>query len=106
MEMNPFNLRVPKGADTDESLRALEWSALLARLGAERDLRREFAADRGASRTAADFMNGAARIAGDSSQDAQSVNPETLADRKSAGHITAAAGGKTRAAEKSVRGKQ
>lgn len=104
--MKPFNLRMPEGIDADESLRALDWSALLARLGAERDLRREFAANN-MSGGAADFVNGAARIAGDSSHGAQSVNPETLADRKPAEDITAAAREKTRAARKmSVRGKQ
>lgn len=106
MELNPFDLRMPEGNDSDESLRALDWRALLARLGAERDLRREFAANRARARTAADFINGATLIAGDSSHGAQSVNPETLANRNSARDTTAAAGGMTRAAKKSVRGKR
>lgn len=89
-----------------EGLRALDWSALLARLGAERDLRREFAASRGMSRNAADFMNGAALVVGDSSHDAPEVNPETLAHRKSTGGITVAAGAKAPAAKLGARGNQ
>jgi len=106
MEMNPFNLRVPEDADPAEALRPLDWSALLARLAAERDLRREFAARLGVRRIGADFMNGAALVAGDSSHDAPSVNPETLANLKSTGGITVATGAKARVAKHDARGKQ
>ena len=110
MEMNPATLRLLEGADDGvgegEGLRTLEWSALLARLAAERDLRREFAAGRDACRAAADFINGAALVAGDSSHVAPSVNPDTLANLKSIGSIKVAAGAKVPVARLGARGKQ
>ena len=110
MKMNFATLRVPEGADADanvgEGLRTLDWSALLARLAAERDLRREFAAGRATRHAAADFMNGAALVVGDSSHAAQSVNPDTLANLKSTGGITVAAGSKQPVAMLGARGKQ
>ena len=109
MEMNPATLRIPQGADgADEGddLRTLEWSALLARLAAERDLRREFAAGREACRAAADFVNGAALVAGDSSHAAPTVNPDTLANLKSTGSIEVAARANMPVARLGARGKQ
>ena len=110
MKMNFATLRVPEGADADanvgEGLRTLDWSALLARLAAERDLRREYAAGRATRHAAADFMNGAALVVGDSSHAAQSVNPDTLANLKSTGGITVAAGSKQPVAVLGARGKQ
>ena len=109
MEMNPATLRILQGADgADEGddLRTLEWSALLARLAAERDLRREFAAGREACRAAADFVNGAALVAGDSSHAAPTVNPDNLANLKSTGSIEVAARAKLPVARLGARGKQ
>ena len=110
MEMNLTTLRVPDcaddGANVEEGLRTLDWGALLARLAAERDLRREFAAGRATRHAAADFMNGAALVVGDSSHAAQSVNPDTLANRKSTGGNTVAARAKAPVAMLGARGKQ
>ena len=109
MEMNPATLRIPQsadGADEGDDLRTLEWSALLARLAAERDLRREFAAGREACRAAADFVNGAALVAGDSSHAAPTVNPDTLANLKSTGSIEVAARANMPVARLGARGKQ
>ena len=110
MEMNLATLRVPEGADdganVGEGLRTLDWGALLARLAAERDLRREFATSRATRHAAADFMNGAALVVGDSSHIAQSVNPDTLANLKSTGGIMVAAGTKVPVAMLGARGKQ
>ncbi len=106
MDMNPFNLRVPEDADPAEALRPLDWAALLARLAAERDLRREFSGVGAVRGVAADFMNGAAQVVGDSSHAAQSVNPDTLANLKSTGGITVAAQAKACVAKLGARGKQ
>ena len=106
MEMNRFNLRVPDAGQPGEALRPLEWNALLARLAAERDLRREFAASRGAHGIAADFAHGAALVIGDSAPDAPSVNPQTLAIIKSTGGITTGAAANAAAAPHDARGKQ
>ncbi|QGN54808.1 hypothetical protein [Novosphingobium sp. Gsoil 351] len=75
-------------------LRALDWGALLARLGAERDLRRELAKGLAAPRRLADFAGGAAIVVSGvssvSPHNAPSVNPDALADFKSAGGNTSA----------------
>lgn len=110
MEMNPSSWHVPECADAAandaEGLRTLEWSALLARLAAERDLRREFAGNPVVGRKAADFINGAALVVGGSSLDAPSINPVTLANRKSTRCITRAVGAKAPIAQLDARGKQ
>ena len=106
MEMNPFNLRPSESGESGEALRTLEWSALLARLAAERDLRREFAAIQRTCGAVADFANGAALVIGGSPHDAPSINPDTLANRKSTGGITVNAGAPACAAAHDARGKQ
>jgi hypothetical protein len=106
MEMNPHSWRVPETVDDGDDLRSLDWRALLARLAAERDLRREFAAGRSARHAASDFMNGAALVVGDSSHPAQSVNPGALANLKATGGITVAAGTNNPVAKLEARGKQ
>ena len=75
-----------------EVLRLLDWGALLARLGAERDLRRELANGLAIARPGADFVGGAAQVLSGSSHDAPGVNPEALANGKSTGGIRTAAG--------------
>ena len=82
--------KVPEDGDS-KVLRPLEWSALLARLGAERDLRRELASGLMAIPTIANFVGGAAQVLSGSSHDAPGVNPEALANRKSTGGIRTAA---------------
>lgn len=106
MEMNPHNWRVPQSVDEGEDLRPLDWRALLARLAAERDLRREFAAGQGARNVASDFMNGAALVVGDPSQAAQSVNPDTLAILKPTGSMAVSTGANVPVAKPEARGKQ
>ena len=107
-----LNLSSPRALQTacedgdGEILRPLNWGALIARLGAERDLRRELAAGLAAPRRIADFMGGAAQVVGDSSHDAPGVNPDALANRKSTGGITDVAGAKAPAAKPGARGQQ
>ena len=107
-----LNLSSPRALQTacedgeGEILRPLNWGALIARLGAERDLRRELAAGLAAPRRVADFMGGAAQVVGDSSHDAPGVNPDALANRKSTGGITFAPGAVAPVAKPGARGKQ
>jgi hypothetical protein len=82
-----FDRALDEGAG--EGLRAVDWSALLARLGAERDLRRELARNLASPPAVADFRGGGAFVVSTAStasaQDAPSVNPDALADFKSTG---------------------
>ena len=87
-------------------LRPLEWSALLARLGAERDLRRELASGLMAPPPVADFVGGAAQVLSGSSHNAPGVNPDALANRKSTGGIRTAAEAKAPVAKLGARGQQ
>ena len=89
-----------------EVLRPLEWSALLARLGAERDLRRELTNGAMAPPPVADFVGGAAQVLSGSSHDAPGVNPEALANRKSTGGIRTVAEAKASVAKLGARGQQ
>ena len=89
-----------------EDLRPLDWSGLLARLGAERDLRRELTNGLAAPRRVADFLGGAALVVAGSSHSAPGVNPDALANRKSAGANRTAAGAKALAAKHGARGQQ
>ena len=97
--------KVPEDGDS-EVLRPLEWSALLARLGAERDLRRELASGLMEPPPVADFVGGAAQVLSGSSHDAPGVNPEALANRKSTEGIGAAAEAKAPVAKLGARGQQ
>ena len=97
--------KVPEDGDA-EVLRPLEWSSLLARLGAERDLRRELASGLMAPPPVADFFGGAAQVLSGSSHDAPGVNPEALANRKSTGGIRTAAEAKAPVAKLGARGQQ
>ena len=93
-----------------DALRPLDWSALLARLGAERDLRRELARTLSSPRPVADFGRGAALVVGGSSHnaphDAPSINPNALADLKSTGGNRFATGRKMSVAQLAARGQQ
>ena len=93
-----------------DALRPLDWSALLARLAAERDLRRELASGLAASKRVADFRRGAAlvvsAVASHSSHDAPSVNPNALAVCKSTGGNTFAIGQTMTVARLGARGQQ
>ena len=93
-----------------DALRPLEWSTLVARLGAERDLRRELTNGLAAVRPVADFACGAALITGGSThhalRDARGVNPDALTNRKSTQGITAAAQTTAPVATYDARGQQ
>ena len=93
-----------------DALRPLDWSALLARLAAERDLRRELVSGLNAPRRFADFMGGAAQVVSGPSHnaphDAPGVNPDALANRKSTGGNTFASGAMAPAAKLGARGQQ
>ena len=113
MDLNLSSPRALQAARDDgegEELRPLNWGALIARLGAERDLRRELARGLAAPQRIADFMGGAAQVMGSSSHnappDAPGVNLEALANRKSTGGITFAAGAKAPVATSGARGQQ
>ena len=108
----PFSGAFLPARDESESdaLRPLDWGALLARLGAERDLRRELARNLATPRPVADFGHGAAFVMGgpshEASHDAPSVNPDALADCKSTGGNMVGAGPDGTAATLGARGKQ
>ena len=100
----------PRQAGEGDALRPLEWSTLVARLGAERDLRRELTNGLAAVRRAADFACGAALITGgsthDAIRDARGVNPDALTNRKATKGITAAAQTTAPVATYDARGQQ
>ena len=113
MDLNLSSPRALQAACEDgegEDLRQLNWAALIARLGAERDLRRELARGLTAPQRVADFMGGAAQVVGGPSHnaphDAPGVNPDALANRKSTGGITIAAGANAPVAKSGARGQQ
>ena len=113
MDLNlssPSDLQAARDEGEGEDLRPLNWAALIARLGAERDLRRELARGLTAPQRVADFMGGAAQVVGDSShnspRDAPDVNPDALANRKSTGVNTIAGGAKAPTAKLGARGQQ
>lgn len=93
-----------------DPLRPLDWTALLARLGAERDLRRELVRNLGTPRAVADFGHGAALVLGDPSHgvphNAPSVNPDALAGCKSTRGNRVAVGPNGTAAQLGARGQQ
>ena len=98
--MRPF-----EGLDEGDPLRALEWHALLARLAAERDLRQELAGAAGRG-DGASFAAAAEAMFDHPPQGAPCVNPDALADGKSNGGITAAAGAQAPEADHGARGLQ
>ena len=106
----PFPGTFAASLDEGEALRPLDWSALLARLGAERDLRRELARNLIMPRPVADFGRGAALVVGgpshDAPHDAPSVNPDALANFKSTGGITFVPGAVAPVAKPGARGQQ
>ena len=106
MDLNSFAFRPPGALDEGEPLQALDWAGLLARLGAERDLRRELSSRVGAAGGGASFAGGAAwALDAPNSEGEPAVNPEGLADRKSTGGITPATG-ETPAAGSDARGQK
>lgn len=113
MDLNLSSPRALQAACEDgegEDLRPLDWAALIARLGAERDLRRELARVLAAPQRVADFMGGAAQVVGGPSHnaphDAPGVNPDALANRKSTGGNMFAGGAMVPAAKLGARGQQ
>ena len=106
----PGAFAAPRDEGERDALRPLDWSALLARLGAERDLRRELVSGLNAPRRFADFTGGAAQGVGGPSHnaphDAPGVNPDALANRKSTGGIMIAAGAMAPVAQPGARGQQ
>ena len=89
MDMESANFRPGTSGDDGEPLHPVDWLGLVARLRAERDLRRELGSRIG---QAASFVAGAAwaldETARPSSRSEPPVNLEALADRKSAQAIT------------------
>lgn len=113
MDLNlssPRDLQTAREDGEGEDLRPLNWAALIARLGAERDLRRELAKGLAAPQRVADFMGGAAQVVGGPSHnpphDAPDVNPDALANRKSTGGNTFAPGAIAPVATPGARGQQ
>ena len=107
MDMEFSAFRVPGAFDDGEPLNAIDWAGLVARLGAERDLRRELSRQIGAAAAGASFAQGAAwAIDGSSAQGESVVNPEALADFKSTGGITPEAGAQAPAAGSDARGQK
>ena len=113
MDLNlssPGALQAARDDGEGEELRPLNWGTLMARLGAERDLRRELARGLTAPQRVADFMGGAAQVVGgpshNPSHDAPGVNPDTLANRKSTGGIMIATGANAPVAKSAARGTQ
>ena len=105
MDLNSFAFRPPGALDEGEPLHALDWAGLVARLGAERDLRRELSSRLGAAGGGASFAGGAARALDRPLSGGElAVNPEGLADGKSTGGITPEAGGTDLAAGSDARG--
>ena len=105
MDLNSFAFRPPGAPDEGEPLHALDWAGLVARLGAERDLRRELSGRLGAAGGGASFAGGAAwALDGPVSDSEPAVNPEGLADGKATGGITPEAGGADLAAGSDARG--
>ena len=105
MDLNSFAFRPPGALDEGEPLQALDWAGLVARLGAERDLRRELSSRLGSAGGGASFAGGAAWALDEAAAAGEpAVNPEALADRKSTGGITPAAGDQTPAAGSDARG--
>ncbi len=97
MEMDSTPFRVPAGADDAETLNTVDWAGLVARLGAERDLRRELTARFGAAASfsgnaEAELKRAPARITNGSSEGSPhgepAVNPAALGDSKAEGPIT------------------
>ena len=91
MDMESANFRPAVTGDDGEPLHQVDWFGLVARLGAERDLRRELSSRIG---HAASFAAGAAWALDGSAQASPrgepAVNLEALADRKAAQGITPA----------------
>ena len=113
MDLNlssPGGLQAARDDGEGEELRPLNWGTLMARLGAERDLRRELARVLAAPQRVADFRDGAAQVVGGPSHypphDAPGVNPDALANRKSTGGIPFSGGAMAPVAKSAARGTQ
>ena len=113
MDLNlPFGGTGQPLLDDDEGrpLRPLDWSALVARLTAERDLRREIAHGASSAKPISSFVRDMAQFAVGSPHagryDAQGVNPDALANLKSTGGITIATVAKPPVATNDARGQQ
>ena len=105
MDMNSFAFRPPGAFDESEPLQALDWAGLVARLGAERDLRRELSSRVGSLPGGASFSHGAAwALDGARPEGEPPVNPDGLADFKSTEGISPAAGDQPPAAGSDARG--
>ena len=106
MDMESFDYRLLGPAEEGERLAPLDWGGLLARLGAERDLRRELAGRNGTSTGAASFVAGAAWALDRSPQGQRDVNRDALADCKAARGIMSATGTEAPAAGSDARGQK
>lgn len=107
MDMDSATFNLPANLGDGEPLGALDWPGLVARLGAERDLRRELAARIGA---AASFSAGAAAVlegtSTASTNGEPAVNPAALADCKAPAGIRVADGAEASFAGIEARGKE
>jgi len=105
MDSATFNLRA--GFAEGEPLGAVDWPGLVARLGAERDLRRELTSRIDA---AASFSTGAAAVLESvfegSVNGEPAVNPAALAVGKAHGGITPVDGAKASDAGNEARGQE
>ena len=106
----PSACEAPRQDGESDALRPLDWNTLMARLGAERDLRRELANGLAAVQPVADFACGAALITGGSPHnayhDARGINPDALINRKATAGIAAAARTTAPVATYDARGQQ
>jgi len=107
MNMETPAFRVPGAVDDGEPLGALDWSTLLARLGAERDLRRELSGQTGlAGAGGASFAAAAASALGHIPLGEAAINPEALADGKATQANSSAAQAETPAPGIEARGQK
>ena len=88
-----------------EPLHALEWAGLVARLGAERDLRRELTVRVTAPRASGSFAPAVWPL-GENAHGAPSINPEALANGKADRGITAVAGAQAPVPDTGARGQE
>jgi hypothetical protein len=107
MDMDFSAFKLATGFADGEPLAAVDWSGLVARLAAERDLRRELTARIGA---AASFTTGAAAVlesACEGPVDGEpAVNPAALAVGKAHGGIRSDDGANAPAAGNEARGQE
>jgi hypothetical protein len=105
MDLNSFAFHPSGAPEEGEPLHALDWAGLVARLGAERDLRRELSSRLGAAGDGASFAGAAVwALEGPAAGGEPVVNPEGLADGKATGGITPATGEQSSAAGSDARG--